>query len=52
MKKILLLGLIFALSLTTGCGCDKKEETKEENKKKEENKIEVNDNKGVVEIKK
>ena len=49
MKKILVIGLIMALSLTTGCGCDKKE--KENNKKKEEKKIEVNDNKGVVEDK-
>lgn len=49
MKKILVLGLIFALSLTTGCGCQKKE--KNESNKKEENKIEVNNSEEVVEDK-
>lgn len=49
MKKILVLGLILALSLTTGCGCEKKEKT--ESNKKEENKIEVNNSEDVVEDK-
>ena len=51
MKKLLVLGLIFALSLTTGCGCDKKETKKEESKKEEQTEIKVNENEGVVEDK-
>lgn len=51
MKKLLVLGLIFALSLTTGCGCDKKETKKEEPKKEEQTEIKVNENEGVVEDK-
>lgn len=51
MKKLLVLGLIFALSLTTGCGCDKKETKKEGPKKEEQTEIKVNENEGVVEDK-
>ena len=48
MKKILALLTVsvFAISLTTGCGCSKKEEKPTEDQSKEE--VKVNTNEGVI----
>jgi len=48
MKKILALLTVsvFAISLTTGCGCSKKEETPTEDQPKDE--VKVNTNEGVI----
>ncbi len=48
MKKILALLTVsvFAISLTTGCGCSKKEEKPTEDQPKEE--VKVNTNEGVI----